>query len=378
MNSLRQKFGVGPDVSLFTLGTMRAVDSVDQMYEVIKAAYSAGINHLETAHAYGPAESFLGKALRKLKNEGIEPLGGWVITSKILPELTFTEGQKQLKEILSRLGLKRINNLAIHGINLDCHLDWILKGDGAELMLWAKAENLIDQVGFSSHGKIPLIQKALESNRFSFCSLHLHLLDPERIPLAQKALSRGIGVMAISPADKGGHLHSPSSIFSEDCSPFHPIELAYRFLLAKGISTLTLGACKAQDLNFAKQLKDANYPLNYQEKAALVQLQEKAKLRLGQSQCSQCRQCLPCPKDVPITDLLRLRNIDLGHGLHGFAKERYNLIGQAGHWWESVNASACEECGECLPRCPKELPIPTLLKDIHSRLSATPRRRLWG
>ena len=65
----RRKFGVGPDVSLFTLGTMRALESPDQMHRVIKAAFHAGINHLETAPSYGPAESFIGAALKKLKEE---------------------------------------------------------------------------------------------------------------------------------------------------------------------------------------------------------------------------------------------------------------------------------------------------------------------
>ena len=51
-------FGSGRPVSLFTLGTMRALNSAAQMAEVLDAAAAAGINHLETAPAYGPAERF--------------------------------------------------------------------------------------------------------------------------------------------------------------------------------------------------------------------------------------------------------------------------------------------------------------------------------
>ena len=70
-------------MSLFTLGTMRAVQSPQQMLQLLRAALAAGINHLETAPAYGPAEAFLGKALAQLIKEGASPAdGGWVITSK--------------------------------------------------------------------------------------------------------------------------------------------------------------------------------------------------------------------------------------------------------------------------------------------------------
>ena len=66
----------------------------------------------------------------------------------------------------------------------------------------------------------------------------------------------------------------------------------------------------------------------------------------------------PCPNQVPIPDLLRLRNLAIGHGLQEFREERYNLIGRAGHWWES--GGSMPGLRECLPRCPHDLPIPDL------------------
>lgn len=378
MTPVRRPFGRGQEVSLFTLGTMRALSSASQMLAVVRAALAAGINHIETAPAYGPAERFLGAALSQLKEEGHEPSGGWVITSKLLPCLDLIKGRSQLTGLLKRLGLSKLDNLAVHGLNRPEHLNWVLKGDGAELLNWAEAEGLIGQVGFSSHGPLPLISQAIESGRFQFCSLHLHLLDPERMPLADQARKAGLGVMAISPADKGGRLQAPSQTLIEDCNPFHPLALAYRFLLSAGISTLTVGAASAQDLLFASQMMNADGPLTEGEHLAIEQLRSKASLRLAGQQCSQCRACLPCPREVPIPDLLRLRNLCIGHDLKGFAQERYNLIGRAGHWWEQLDASACERCGECLPRCPENLSIPDLLADTHQRLAASPRRRLWG
>ncbi len=373
-----RQFGQEPEVSLFTIGSMRAIGSPDQMYRVLKAAFEAGINHIETSPEYGSAESFLGKGLKQLKDEGRVPPKGWLITSKLLPCIELSEGKKQLILILKRLGISKLNNLAVHGLNLPEHLKWAIDGDGARLFTWAKKKGLVNQIGFSSHGSFSLIEEALRSKRFRFCSLHLHLLNPENIPLALQALSAGMGVMAISPADKGGRLQDPSETLIKDCKPFIPLELAYRFLLAKGISTLTIGASQPEDLKIAKKLVNADGPLSQQEQQAINQLTTQREARLGKSLCNQCRQCLPCPQEVPIPDLLRLRNLLIGHDLEVFTRERYNLIGKAGHWHERKNASSCKGCEACLPRCPSNLPIPELLKETHLRLADKPRKRLWG
>ena len=400
-------------MSPFTLGTMRALESPQQMAAVLEAAIEAGITHLETAPAYGPAERFLGQALQALGARDPEAHAGLVLTSKLLPGLELAEGKAQLRAILARLGAAQLDNLAVHGLNRPDHLAWATAGPGRELLAWALGEGLVVQVGFSSHGSNALIEQALATGRFTFCSLHLHLFDQTRLPLARAALADGLGVLAISPADKGGRLYSPPPELLADCAPFHPLELAYRFLLDQGISTLSLGAAQPGDLTWARALAgpsdgdggcerssptaatttrratdglsseappEASPPpwLSPEHQGALERLAAAGRERLGAERCGQCRACLPCPREVPIPELLRLRNLAVGHGMTAFAEERYNLIGRAGHWWEEVNASACERCGDCLPRCPHQLPIPDLLADTHQRLAAAPRRRLWG
>ncbi len=382
----RRPFGRGKPVSAFTLGTMRALDAPAAMEAVLEAALATGINHIETAPAYGPAEAFLGRALDRLGERDPEARSSLVLTSKLLPGPDLDEGRAQLRACLRRLGVGRLDNLAVHGLNRPEHLAWAVSGPGADLLAWATGEGLVGQVGFSSHGETPLIEAALASDRFGFCSLHVHLFDRERLPLARAALAAGIGVMAISPADKGGRLYDPPPELVADCAPFHPLELAYRFLLAEGISTLTLGAAVPEDLAWAARLATGNatdtatdLATDDQDLAATLSRLEAAGLaRLGADSCGQCHQCLPCPNAVPIPALLRLRNLAVGHGMEPFASERYNLIGRAGHWWEAVDASACGRCGACLPRCPLQLPIPDLLEDTHRRLAAAPRRRLWS
>ncbi|MFM8975023.1 MAG: 4Fe-4S dicluster domain-containing protein, partial [Vulcanococcus sp.] len=192
-----------------------------------------------------------------------------------------------------------------------------------------------------------------------------------------------LGIAADGRAMADPHLPGQLRRLVADCAPFHPLELAYRFLLDQGISTLSLGAAQPSDLAWAAALagppaatercgpSSPETPwLSPAHHAALERLAAAGRGRLGAERCGQCRACLPCPQAVPIPELLRLRNLAVGHGMQAFAEERYNLIGRAGHWWEALNASACARCGDCLPRCPHQLPIPDLLADTHRRLAS--------
>ena len=377
INSQKRYFGKKCKVSLFTLGTMRATESFEKMYNIIKNAHNVGINHIETAASYGDAEILIGSSLKKLSSVEKIPKTYWIITTKILPKGDFNYLKKNFENSLKNLKLKRISNLAIHGLNLKEHLDWVKFGEGNKFIKWVIKNELVDQIGFSSHGNYELIESAITSEIFSFCSLHLHLLDQSKITLAELALKKGMGVLAISPADKGGRLYSPSDILLEASKPFQPLELAYRFLLSKGITTLSLGASKEEDFQLAKKLRNSNQKLKKSEINSLKNIEKTANERLDSTKCEQCRFCLPCPSEVPIPEILRLRNISIGYGQIEFSKERYNLIGKAGHWWEEKNSSFCQNCNQCITKCPCELNIPDLLKETHNLLAEGPRRRLW-
>ena len=378
IHSKKRSFGSSSKVSMFTLGTMHATESSQKMYEIIKHAYYSGINHIETAPSYGKAELYVGEALNKLEKVDNINRTEWIITSKTLPKGDLNELKKRFYNSLKNLKFKKINNLAIHGINQNEHLEWVLYGEGKKFIDWIKEMKLVEQIGFSSHGSYQLINDAINSDIFNFCNLHLHLFDKSKIPLAKKALRKNMGVLAISPADKGGKLYAPSNILKKASEPFHPLEIAYRFLLSNGITTLSLGASKAEDFEIPRKLANSNHKLTNLELKVLSNIDFEVDKRLGATKCEQCRACMPCPSDISIPEILRLRNISLGMGQIEFAKERYNLIGRAGHWWELKNGNDCNGCNLCISKCPNNLNIPILLLDTHKMLKDKPKRRLWG
>ena len=92
IHSKKRSFGKACDVSLFTLGTMRATESLDKMNYLIKSAHDAGINHLETAAAYGNAEKLIGESLKELEASENIFRKEWIITTKVKKALLIKLG----------------------------------------------------------------------------------------------------------------------------------------------------------------------------------------------------------------------------------------------------------------------------------------------
>ena len=164
INSKKRSFGIGSKVSAFTLGTMRLTESPEKMYEIIKLAHLAGINHLETAPSYGKAELFLGDSLNKLERIDNIPKQKWIITTKVLPTGGFKDLKINFLNSLANLNLTKVNNLAIHGINLYDHLEWSIAGEGKRFIDWIKDMGFAEQIGFSSHGSYQLISDSIDSD----------------------------------------------------------------------------------------------------------------------------------------------------------------------------------------------------------------------
>ncbi len=354
---------------------MRCLTSPDQFRATLARGLELGMNHIETARGYGTSEAWLGNCLTTWGNR--EAL---ILTTKIPPQPNRATMARAIDESLARLQTPYLDCLAIHGLNTWQHLTWVDNPDGCMAAVrQAQRDGKIRHVGFSTHGFREVIEAAIATDLFDFVNLHYYFFFQRHEPILALSDERDMGVFIISPGDKGGMLYTPPGKLQQLCAPSSPLELTYRWLLSDPrVTTLSTGPATPEELDFLMSLADQTEPLTAEESIALERLQQQGQQSLGADRCSQCYQCLPCPENIHIPEVLRLRNLAVAYEMEAFGKYRYAMFENAGHWFPGRKAHRCTDCGDCLPRCPEELKIPELLRDTHDRLKGPARRRLWG
>jgi uncharacterized protein len=362
------------NTSVFTFGAMRIPDGSDEnAVATIKRAVELGINHLETARGYGKSEEQLGLAMPELPREDL------IITTKIGPTDGADEMRQYIDESLTRMKVDRIDNLDIHGINTHDILDKTLSGGSIDGVRAAQKEGIVGTLGFSTHAPLDVIMRTIETGEFTSVNLHYYYFNQRNLPAIELATQHDMGVFIISPTDKGGQLFNPPEKLRRMTAPLTPIQANNRFLLANPmVHTLSLGAATPEEFDEHLAIADHTAELSEEERGIFERLDAEFRAVLGDTYCTLCYECLPCPELIHIPETLRLRNMALAFDMVEFGKYRYNLFSRGGHWHPGDQATACTECGDCLPRCPEKLDIPKLLMDTHRLLLGEAEEHLYA
>lgn len=308
-------------------------DNQDNLEATLRRALELGINHIETARGYGSSEMQLGQILPQFPREEL------IVQTKVSPSTDVSEFLRKFETSMAYLNLDTVDLLSLHGINTDEILQQCLKPGGCVDM----AYRLVDQgrvrfVGFSTHGPTDVIIRAVQSNRFAYVNLHWYYINQNNWPAIEAAHALDMGVFIISPSDKGGRLYSPPQRLMDLCHPLSPMVFNDLFCLSHPqVHTLSVGAARPTD--FDEHLK-AVALLDQSEillPPILERLEKVMEDAVGEAFARTWRWGVPpqdrTPGNINIPVIVWLWTLVKAYDLVEYAKARYNMLGNASHWF---------------------------------------------
>ncbi len=348
-----------------------------RLVSCIERSLAVGINHIETARGYGSSEVQLGQILPQFDRDKL------IVQTKVAPAEA-ADFLKTFETSMDRLKLDHVDLLSFHGINNGALLELTLRKGGAlEIGRRLQREGRVRFLGFSTHGSCDVITDAVETGEFDYVNLHWYWINQVNWPAIEAATRQDMGVFIISPNDKGGKLYAPSEKLRRLCEPYSPMIFNDLFcLLRPEVHTLSLGVAQPED--FDEHLKALELWHDAEKIVSEVKgrLEEELRGTLGFDWVARWEEGLPAWEDVPgevnIWEILRLWNYARALDMVEFGKMRYNLLGNADHWFPGRNAATLDvpAISESVKASPFADRIPSVLAEAHELLWDKPVERL--
>jgi predicted aldo/keto reductase-like oxidoreductase len=337
---------------------------------LVRRAIDAGVNYLDTAYPYhaGESERFLGRALRDGYRERVQlatKLPVWHVTSP-------RDWERLLDEQLRRLATDRIDFYLLHALGAE-RWEQVRALGGLPALERARRDGRIGHLGFSFHGSLDAFKTIVDGYDWEHCLIQYNFLDEEyqagRAGL-RYATARGVGVAVMEPLRGGALAAVPPAVarlLAASGREWSAAEWALRWIWHHPeVVTVLSGMNSLAQLDENLAVAGAALPgsLTPDDLAVVAQVRDffQARMRVP---CTTCGYCQPCPHGVAIPDVLALYNAAAMFESRESPARVYDLLFVR----DGAGAEACEECGECEPKCPQEIEIIARLKEAHAHLT---------
>ena len=362
-------------LSVITLGGMRYKggwseprdqphrELIEHCMRSVRQALDLGINHIETAHAYGKSEHAHGVAFREL---GLRRDAYYLMTKGYAE--TGDDTRRMFETQLRGLGTDRIDLYAIHGINNRRMFEVAMaKGGLLDTLVRYRDQGVIGHLGFSTHAPLDVILDAIGTDAFEFVNVHYYYFFQRNLAAIQLAEAKDMGVFIISPNDKGGRLFEAPPLLRRLTAPLTPIQWNARFCLRLGaVHTLSFGMTDPAHFQEMLGVFPTSVPLS--EADLGVQLRLDARLAVDPLSAYEGYELAGDPSGINIPEVLRFRRMLRCYDMLAFGRYRYNMFEEKDHWFPGRFVSE-EALGQVdLRRAPPDVPVLDLLREAHEAL----------
>ncbi len=342
---------------------------------MLRHAIDHGLNYVDTGYVYlgGQSEAVTGKALAGGYRDRIwltSKSPWWIMERPEDFERFFDESRRRLQTDV----------IDFYHIHMIMHRGWKEKVVPFRLidrMMELKARGAIRFAGFSFHDGAPLFKRVVDANPgWDFCLIQQNYLDTEHeagLVGLNYAAANGMGVSIMEPLRNGFLVKPPAMVQAVlDAAPRRrpPVEWAFDYLWNRPeVSVVVSGMASMQNVrdNLAYAGRSAPGMLDAEDRAVIGRAARAYRSAPGTIPCTGCYNCIPCPQNVAIGYLFNM------------VFNQYKADGDKARAHRLVNYSmspvqrgdrpgACNECGQCLPKCPQGSNIPEELKRVRREL----------
>ncbi len=289
----------------------------------------SGVNYIDTARGYTVSEEYLGFALEGIRDK-------FVLATKSMGR-TREAMAADIDTSLRSLRTNYIDLYQVHNPTLE-NLEQIISPGGAlEALQEAKAAGKIGHIGLTAHS-IKVFELALDMDWVETIMFPYNIVESQGEALIRRCAELGKGFIDMKPL-AGGAI--------EDAT------VALRYVCANPAVTVTIpGIAAPAELTQNLAAVNDTSPLSPVELEKIEAIRES----LGTQFCRRCNYCQPCTAGINISSCFLFEGYLSRYGLADWAKGRYAALPK--------KASDCIACGLCETRCPYNLPIRDMLKNV--------------
>ncbi|CEQ10912.1 aldo/keto reductase ferredoxin [[Clostridium] sordellii] len=300
--------------------------------KIIDELINQGINFIDSARGYTVSEEYIGNAIEGKRDK-------FILASKSMSR-TYEDMLKDVDITLKNFKTDYIDLYQLHNVKSDEYENIFNDNMAYKALLDCKSQGKIKNIGITSHS-IDTIKKAVRDEKFDTIQFPYNIVEDQADEIFREAHKRNIGIIVMKPL-AGGAINNA--------------KLAIKYILSKEYIDVAIPGMDSVDQVLENISVLENLDIDKEDELKIEDIRN----QLGNRFCRRCEYCMPCPVGINIPMNFLLEGYYSRYNLKEWSKERYNSL--------DTKASDCVECGKCESKCPYDLPIREMLKEVTEKL----------